>query len=532
MAEPIANIMGYSGARPAPPINTVAIASTSVPAWAVYATLVLAIASIAISLVAALTRGPWIDEFWTLFAIDHSLSLAADFQQRWLTDVHPPLFYLVSRLLSDVLGDDLSVLRLQNAIAMVGLIAFFLFAGRNWKNAERFLLLSAVMTFSSYFATGYFPEYRSYYVQFVCGICFYACAYALLRGGLLAGARERHITIAIFIVTGVLLVNLHFVTAVLAEASFVGLAALALLLRQRRLAILICAVGLLAAGLLVQDLLLQAPALLGKAGGHFWIDTGLLTALGILAVSIAKGIGLNLVVCALAAWVLLRTLAGRVGSRDDGAMQDMIVGTAFLFLAIAPLGVLLIVNFYTPIIVDRYLLLSSAATICGIAILAKEVAFSLRWGFALVLANAVMFLGIAGHRVVAEQRWSAAAAMIGAEAAACPTTVVEAFPFPYPGALPSEGAVYALGYRYFAERFGFRVTIAEPDASIMRDETGNCPTMLWTENVLWTRSSLAGPDALVLETARSVLGPIDLDGAVVERTKTGAVIVLKPKPKS
>jgi hypothetical protein len=528
MAEPLSTLANRVERRPRS--RSAAIAPVRVPAWVVTTTLALALASIVISLVAALTRGPWIDEFWTLFAIDRHLSLSAAFQQRWLTDVHPPLFYFVSRLLAAALGDDVAILRLQNAIAMAGLLAFFLYAHMTWKNVERFLPLCAVLTFSSYFATGYFAEYRSYYAQFVSGICCYGCAYALLRGDVLAGARDRRITTVIFAVTAVLLVNLHFVTTLLMAVSFAGLAAVALLLGERRLAVLICAVGLLAAAPLVVTLVLQASSLLGKAGGRFWINTGLFGALSILVGSIAKGIGLNLMACVAAGRVLL----GRSGADvSGGAAKDRVIGAALLGLATGSLGILLLLNLYTPIIIDRYLVLCSAAIICGLAIVAQAAVFSRRGGFAMVVANAVLFLGISGHKLVEEPRWNASAALIGAEVADCPSSVVEAFTFPHAGALPNEASVFALGYGYLAARYGFRVRMARPGAPIARDDAGKCPTLLWTEHVPWTTQPAPdGPDALVLDAARQALGPIDLGGAVVEQTKTGALVVLKSERRS
>ena len=151
----------------------------------------------------------------------------------------------------------------------------------------------------------------------------------------------------------------------------------------------------------------------------------------------------------------------------------------------------------------------------------------------MVVANAVFFLGISAHKLVEEPRWNASAALIGAEVADCPSSVVEAFAFPHAGALPNEGRVFALGYTYLAERHGFRVRMAQAGAPIARDEARQCPTVLWTEHVPWTTQPMpAGPDALVLDAARQALGPIDLGGAVVERTKTGALVVLKPERRS
>jgi hypothetical protein len=468
-----------------------------------------------IACAAALTRGPWIDEFWTLFAIDPGLPLGVALRQRWLTDVHPPLFYFVSRLVADVLGGDVPILRLQNAVAMACLLAFFLYANAAWLQARRFLLVYAVLAFSSYFATGYFAEYRSYYVQFVCGICFSACAYALLRGDMLAGVRQRHAAIAIFALTAVLLVNLHFVTALLTAISLGGMAGIALLRHQRRLATQIIVLGFIAGLPLAGTLWFQAPSLLGKVGGHFWIHTGPMGALRELAGSIAKGIGLNLAACALATGVWSR--------RPASPSADVVIGTGFLLITSVSMGLLLIVNSFMPIIVDRYLLLCSVLMICGVSILAKDAAFSLRLGFPLILANAILFLAVAGYKLINEPRWNATAAIIASRVAACPSSTIAAVASPPIGALPAEARVFALGYNYLARRYGFHVQMARPGQAYPADR---CPTVLWIEHVNWQQPQPDGPDALVRDIVRRQLLPINLTAGVVQRTKTGALITL------
>src|ERR1700742_4687521 len=66
--------------------------SKAVPKWAAVATVSLVVASVAIAITAALTRGPWIDEFWTVWGTEPTLSWHVAFRERWVTDVHPPLF--------------------------------------------------------------------------------------------------------------------------------------------------------------------------------------------------------------------------------------------------------------------------------------------------------------------------------------------------------------------------------------------------------------------------------------------------------
>jgi hypothetical protein len=503
-----------------------------VPAWALASGLAIAVASIAISLAAALTRGPWIDEFWTLFAIDPAIPLPAVFWQRWITDVHPPLFYFVSRLLANALGGEIPVLRLQNLLGMTALIGFFCYAGQTWDKAGRYLMPCGVMAFSSYFATGYFAEYRSYYFQFVCGICFFSCSYALLQSGKLASVRNRRITAVILGFSCVLLINLHFITALLTEMSLAGLVLTAWGLRKRGLALYLFAVACVSAVPLAAILLFQAPYLLGKAGGNFWIETGFLSALPILAGSFAKGIGLNVAACCIATKAFIARGGTRANHKEGMAPRDAILGMVYVAISAVSVIVLLAINTITPVIIDRYLVLCSAACICGVSILIQHVVFSRRWYFAAILVNAALFLGIAGTKLVEEPRWYATARMIADEVSACPSTVVEALPFPYPGALPNETRVFAMGYDYLARRYGFHVTTPGLQAALVRDATGKCATLVWLEHVPWYSNGSADPDALVTGTAARILGMPTLGKTSVERTKTGAIIIIRPDRRS
>ena len=491
----------------------------SVPRWGVWAALAVGLASVAIALAAALTRGPWIDEFWTLFATDPSLTLGDEIRTRWLTDVHPPLSFLLSRGAAEMLGGNIDVLRLQNLPALLLLVGFFLYADRQWRGSRRFVMIYGVLVFSSYFSTGYFAEFRSYYWQFVASVCLFGCGYALLREDLVGGAREWVTAGGVLLCSALALVNLHFIAALLTAITLGGMAAIAMLQRRTRLALEFCGIGIVAGLPLAATLWVQAPYLMGASGKAFWITTGPLEATGILAGSVAKGIGLSVAACALATWAVW---SGQVRRR-----ADLLIGIGFISIAVTGAALLLAINSFRPVVVDRYLLVCSAAICCGLAILCQDIAFSLRYAFMAILINAALFLGIAGNKLVGEARWNASAAAIGAQVAACPSTDVTAFAYPFPGTLKNEDAVFTMGYRYLARRYGFTVHVAEPGQAAPKPGSG-CPTLIWTEHVPWRWAGADGPDALVLKTAQAVLGPIDVAGARVERTKTGAIITLAP----
>jgi hypothetical protein len=321
--------------------------------------------------------------------------------------------------------------------------------------------------------------------------------------------------------------------------SLGGLGLLALVRQQRALFIAFCAIGVLSAIPLAIDLFFQAPYLLARSGGHFWIETGLGAAMLIVIGSIAKGIGCNLVVAVVAGFSFLPPGRGEFAFRvrrdqdafNGNAATDRLLGGALLVIAALSLGLFLVINLKTPIIIDRYLVLCSAAIACGLAILASDTVFRLRGGFVFLLVNAVLFLGVAGGKLIFEPRWNASAALLGAGVAACPATKIEAFQFPYADSLPNEVKVLDLAYANLGERFGFRAHAAGAGRPADLTPGQGCPTLLWTEHVLWSRATSTGPDAMILDMAQKAIGPIDLSGATVQRTYTGAVVTLDAGPK-
>ena len=57
----------------------------------------------------------WIDELWTIYVINRPAGLAQVFQ-RTLTDTHPPLYYLLLRLSSSILGQSEVAARAPSAL--------------------------------------------------------------------------------------------------------------------------------------------------------------------------------------------------------------------------------------------------------------------------------------------------------------------------------------------------------------------------------------------------------------------------------
>jgi hypothetical protein len=152
--------------------------------------------------------------------------------------------------------------------------------------------------------------------------------------------------------------------------------------------------------------------------------------------------------------------------------------------------------------------------------------------FALVLMNSALFIAISADKIIFEPRWNASAAMIAGLPMRCSGTPVEAFIFPYRNTLGNEQKVLEFAYRLLSIRYGFPVHITGTERRERLFRAGNCPTILWTENVPWSTLSSDNPDAAVLAAARATYGVSEITSADVKRTKTGAVIILNDSPRS
>jgi hypothetical protein len=518
------------------------ISSDRVPSWALRATLTIIATSVVVSLAAAWTRGPWMDEFWSLWLTNTDIPWRAALQERWFPDVHPPLFSAISRLVSGEFGDDIRVRRMQNLVPLVALLAFFAYINRFWHRSRQFAVVFAVLCFGSYFGTGYFAEYRSYFAQFCLGIVFYACGYALLCRDHVVNPTQRRIALGLLAVSGLTVVNLHFVSALVILISLGTMALILLAQREYRLCLGLVAIAAVSAALLAVDLVFQGPYLLANSGGKFWIDTSWGEALQVIASSVAKGVGVNVIACLAAGFGVLRarrssaaslTNASLLGwiAKHDRRSEEIVVSIAFLVASLIALTVLFLVNFQTPIIMDRYLVLCSVAIGCSVAILAKDVVFVRPAAFALVIVNSALFIAISADKIILEPRWNASAAMIARLPMRCAGTPVEAFIFPYRNTLTNEQKVLEFAYRLLSVQFGFPVHIAGTERRERPFRDGNCPTILWTENVPWSTLPSDNPDAAILAAARATYGVSEITNADVKRTKTGAVIILNDSPR-
>lgn len=437
----------------------------------VYVTLVHAMT------VAMQLRGPWYDEFYTLYVARPGAPLPYAFH-RWLADNHPPLFYALARA-TTWLGTTVEERRVVNLFLFVlaGIqLAWWLIP----RGLRRIGWIYAVALASAWPAIDRVAELRSNYLAFVAAAVAVAALIGFDRG------YRTHRKAEWVMLTLALLVafNVH-----LAASMIVGGLAAAMILRRMiarqwpSAARLLAAASIAAMPLLIQ--LVMSFGQLDANTRHFWIEGGLTRARWAIQGEIESSLSANLPITILAiigfGWLAHRSWRERrLAPRADLAV------TLGVGLAIA-CAVMVAVHLWRPFIMSRYLVALHPPIAMMLALGAAALLDRVRPLFVTILSVLMSLAALAAiHanmvRTVAQPSWYGTGRAIATIRRNCPTTrihvdasgnrLVMATP-------PSENRdVFPFAYRIVADHFGF--PIADPrDRTIPRD----CPTLFWTEHV-------------------------------------------------
>lgn len=449
--------------------------------------------------VASLSRGIWLDEFWSRHNADPSASWP-QLAQRWLNDPHPLLPNLLYRLVLAAAGDSIGWSRiLLNAPAMLALCAATLFFHRRSRTCHPFYIVLAILLISLPSFVDSFSNLRSYLWQ----ICWAGIVAQFLFFMLTEDSDERGETpspaaplalgaIAIFVS-----INLHFLGGVVISVAIALL--LAHLLRRRAWR----PFGAMAAATTLGWLaiLIQVAFQYRNVARNLdfnWIATSTSDALA----AFAGAIGMIVIVSPLAAWLAVFGRAKR--SDDDPALAASERDAIRLLLLALGLSALLLLalNALKPVVVDRYLLGWQVLACAVVAAAAARALTASKLLFASFVLVALLFVLGATIHFARAQAWHAGRDHIAATVRACPSTKVYAMsPWRLGNARHSrlaafESPVFADAYRQLARQGGFTLSIL-PDAQKLIPVGSACPTLLWVEHA----GPGSTPDA-VLRAAR------------------------------
>jgi hypothetical protein len=436
-----------------------------------------ALAAILIVLTAdAGLRGPWLDEFWTLELSDTFDGILVLIHDGWLRDTHPPAFNLWATLLNSIGVTSIPAARLVSNLPAVGLmIVAALHFSRRMRDQAGFHAAMLLLTLSLPQSVETFADYRSYFWQ----IATFATLTLVARHVALTDAdldtRKESVLAVIAILATAAAVTLHYVGGLFGGLLAGAIALCALARGHRRWAILVLATGVISSLFVGAVALLQAPNW-AVDFDHSWIeDEDLLTALGVPFALVASAICHNPV-----------PLAGLWTGRRHWTKPEGVFITMMASVLVGGVAIVLAINAYRPIMVDRYVFSVSVLACAIMAALAGKFAHDWRlFGLLALVSVAVMAEPLVTHGV--KPQWQEGARAIAQIVADCPTARVFAAsgwaigPAAETRAARREDPVFERAYRLLADEHDFKVDFIAQDG-IARAKLGQCPVLLWYEH--------------------------------------------------
>lgn len=425
----------------------------------------------------ARARGPWLDEFWSIWAITPSAA-RQPLLERWLSDVHPVIWPILTWVTGDLLGDDMASRRLAaNGLALLATLAgaAVLWRARPANGAFLFLFLTAVLG-TPIVALG-FGDYRPYFAH----ICAFSLALAFwvhVQQDVRDYDRRRDRAPFVVGAMGIFLsLTFHYVGAFIASIAIAFLILILALQKRRGWALRVGAAA--GAGWLFMLLMvaLQYPRWQSYLDVR-WIKTppehAWLIELYMIVFPFYFTPAMALV--AFAGW--------RINLGAGSEVRRIVL--PFVATIVISGGLLYAANLRTPIIVDRYLLLW-IPLLCGTVAAMGAPVFDARWMAPALLA----MLAVSGIRTARLPErlpsWADGTARVAARVRACPATRVYWMSSWQMGddrdsrAGRRELQAFGLGYARQARAAGFTAQPLPEDERI--DVRGAaCPTLVWLEH--------------------------------------------------
>lgn len=494
-------------------------------------TLVVLVA-LAVMVWSARSQGVWIDEIWSLWMSERGVPFATAFRERWMHDLHPPLFHASNWLAAYGVGPEIFQRRLLNFGPLLYLAAVVLFLWRRSPQARGFLLVLAAVLMTSRSALWFFPEHRSYFATLclISALCAQLYDTFLVEDG--GDARRDRWALAFLGVTILLALNLHYISTVFAGAVLAAAAAVHAFRRPPIARFVVMATAVAMVPLLA--VLAGQLQIVSHYLGDFWINTPPLEAARMLVTTPGLAFGSNLVAagCAVAVAGAALRRSQTAGAQAGGPLE--VPAAAWWFAGALTLGLILAsaflaaVSLFKPILVPRYLIASSAIAVAILAALAGPVIARRRWLAALFCLNALALVVVFSASPLGNRRWSATLDDIQRVTKACPTTIVYGVdPSFVPGAaFSNEARIQNWGYQIEGRLHGFKVEILRADQATPPRFSAACPTLLWAEHV---RLKSAIPQFLESPVATTPKMLSQLATASVYRGQSGFVFHIPPQ---
>lgn len=472
-------------------------------------------AILALAVVDAALRGPWLDEFWTLALSDTAKGLPALVRDGWMRDAHPPVFNAWATLLASLGVTSIPAGRLVSNLLASGLMILAAFRlSRRTPGMAGFSAALLLLVLSLPQAMEAFSLYRSYFWQIAAigTLALVARHVAAVKTDL--DWRLDLDVLAIVVLATAGSIGIHYVGALFGGLLAAAIAVCALARGLRRWAALVLVTAALSSLFVAASVALQMPSWAAEFD-HVWIDLPGLAALGVLGSLAAAPLWLNPVPLAGLWW-------GRERARDTA--QAWFVAMIGSVLAAGMAIVFAVHVVLQPVVVDRYLFAVPVLVCALLAVPAARLARD-RWLFGLLTLVAVAGAARPAIETGIKPLWRENARTIATIVAGCPATQVYAAsgwalgPAAETRAARREDPVFERAYRSLAASAGFPVHFIGQGGSA-RAIPSSCPVLLWYEHT----PNEAEDD---LPWAVEAAGFSGLEGARLSVTRSATGFVLR-----
>lgn len=490
-------------------------------------------------------RGPWLDEFWTLWLSRHDVGLSETFWQRWMADLHPPLFSFVHWLAEPWSGDSYVRHRMLNLVPLAWCALFVGLVLRRHPGAGPMVCVFLVSWLSLPITLEYFAEMRSYFAQMSLLFCLVGSIMVVQLGDRDLDRGQDLPLLAFTGVTVLVVLNLNYLTTAMG-CMLIALAVLGFALGgKRRWAATMALMMVVALVPAVGFLLIQLETL-RDASGNYWVTGTIWEAMLTMRRVLRRAVSGNPVALLAAgivlAGALLSLLRGRFAETGRmgwlrTALVDLLPGRAqwrlVVLLALAAAGfaaLMLLAHLRQPIVTGRYLLGWQVLLVSVVAALgAQVVARHWLWGVVMLL------VGFAGQyatsqQVAAEARWLSSFELLQREVGQCQSAEVFAAEFPRQSIMPNETEVRRFAQERMALWHGITARFVEPRPPRFPARAGQCPALVWVEHVNWNVMPRDASPATMLSRIGFEPEPFDVERARAAVGDTGFVLILPVKP--
>ena len=419
-------------------------------------------------------HGPWFDEFWTRFFSDPSISFRSAFADRWVADVHPPLFSFLAWLTAQFGRLPIEQARMLNLIPLALLTLYLVLLTKAEPRERAFVTIFAISLGSSAFFVDYFIEFRSYFT----GLCAFAgLTVTLVAQDRRAADEERNATALTwsgYAVTLIVCLNIHYLTSAMTVVMVAVFGIAAAVRGDWRRFVIYLVTGALAVAPFIAFVAYQWTTI-QRISKDYWLKTDIPSALHMFASAIAAPTSQVQSLVAFA-WIAAAILLFRSKSRSRLEPTALV-----LLLAIAAeVATLLVYTWLTSAMTDRYLIPLWLLSVALFSLVLSRQIYHRSWLLGLFAVTNILGAAAAALPHWNDPRWDEAAQYLSTRQAACPGARIIPMQQDPNDHTPNTIENYNQAYGYMARKWN--LVLGEVDTPSPRPRDPGCADYYWADH--------------------------------------------------